>query len=162
MALWQELSQNDCFLSGCGTVWTHAQGGYCFKEGMHSKRSQKRRRIFHKQNLKLTTPLRHMSVRRMWKRRKVNQIKLKHNKRTIYSISLLYSKLSVPNACDPPLFLIFMTAAKITTAITATILIIPTITAMVLAGLLFTGISTICTLLKLRSETKHRKINCLK
>lgn len=98
-----------------------------------------------------------MSVRKRLKRRKVNQIKVKHNKRTIYSISLLYSKSSVPNACDPPLFLIFMTAAKITPAITATILIIPTIAAMVLAELLFTGISTICTLLKLRPETKHRQ-----
>jgi hypothetical protein len=132
-------------------------GGYSFKGGMHNNRSHKRTEIFQNQNLKLTTPLRHISVRRRWKRRKVNQIKVKYNKRTIYSISLLYSKSSVPNAFDPPLFLIFMTAAKITIAITATILTIPIIAAMVLAGLLFTGISTICTLLMLRPKTKHRQ-----
>jgi hypothetical protein len=88
--------------------------------------------------------------------RKVNQTEVKHNKTSVYSISLLYSNSSVLNACDPPLFLIFMTAAKITTAITATILTTPIVVAMVLAGLLFTGISTICTSLKLRSEKKHR------
>lgn len=87
--------------------------------------------------------------------RKVNQTKVKQNKTTVYSISLLYSKSSVPNSCDPPLFLIFMTAAKITTAITAIKLTIPIVAAMALAGLLFTGISTICTLLKLRPEKKH-------
>jgi hypothetical protein len=132
-------------------------GGYSFKVGMHNNRSHKRTKIFQNQNLKLTTPMRHISVGRRWKRRKVNQIKVKYNKRTIYSISLLYSKSSVPNAFDPPLFLIFMTAAKITIAITATILTIPIIAAMVLAGLLFTGISTFCTLLMLRPKIEHRQ-----
>jgi hypothetical protein len=44
-------------------------GGYSLKWRMHSKRS-KEELIFQEQNPKLTTPLRHISVRKRWKRGK--------------------------------------------------------------------------------------------
>jgi hypothetical protein len=84
---------------------------------------------------------------------KVNQIQIKYNNRKIYSTSLLYSKESVPTACDPPLLLIFKTAANITIAVNATApTAIPTVVAIVLAALLSTDMPTTCSLL--RSETQ--------
>jgi len=85
--------------------------------------------------------------------RKVNQINIKYSNKTIYSTSLLYSKESVPHGGDPPILLIFKTAAKIIIAVNATTpTTIPTVVAIVLAALLSTDMSTTCSLL--RPETQ--------
>ena len=66
----------------------------------------------------------------------------------------------MPNACDPPLLLIFKTAAKITIAVNATTpTTIPTVVAIVLAALLSTDMPATCSLLRPKTQRKYNKEN---
>ena len=65
----------------------------------------------------------------------------------------------MPNACDPPILLIFKTAAKITIAVNATTpTTIPTVVAIVLAVLLSTDVPTTCSLLRPETQLKYNKV----